>query len=376
MGGVVDGIGHGGQWGVDDDLTDGLCAKRAGALVAALKTYVNMSNISAAGDLVLHQGAFAWHAAVIVGHILGQRHADALQNAALGLHAGQVRVYRGAAVNRGHIVHHLGFAGFQVNFHFGGANHKRRGRNLRAVGHGGFQRHRVAALGCRCNAGQRYALGAVLARHGIAGKQHGGFVQPKQLCPQGADLIFQFQRTLFHGLAGHIGCAGRIGTGIIGGRIGICAQNRNVFQRAFQHFGSDLRQDRIAAGAHIRCADGEGIEPVIVNFQRGTAHVHMVDAGALHGHAHANSTHLAVADLAHGVLMVPIHPVMHGFQAAVQRTAGVDLAIVGGHNIALMDNVALPELERVHPQFVGQLIHSGFHRKQTLGCAVPAVRTR
>ena len=102
----------------------------------------------------------------------------------------------------------------------------------------------------------------------------------------------------------------------------------------------------------------------------------MVDAGALHGHAHANSTHLAVADLAHGVLMVPIHPVMHGFQAAVQRTAGVDLAIVGGHNIALMDNVALPELERVHPQFVGQLIHSGFHRKQTLGCAVPAVRTR
>ncbi len=63
-------------------------------------------------------------------------------------------------------------------------------------------------------------------------------------------------------------------------------------------------------------------------------------------------------------------------RAAVQRTAGVDLAIVGGHNIALMDNVALPELERVHPQFVGQLIYSGFHRKQTLGCAVPAVRTR
>ena len=44
-------------------------------------------------------------------------------------------------------------------------------------------------------------------------------------------------------LASIIGCAGRIGTGIIGGRIGICAQNRNVFQRAFQHFGSDLRQD-------------------------------------------------------------------------------------------------------------------------------------
>ena len=48
VGGVVDGIGHGGQRGVDDDLTDGLCAKRAGALVAALKTSVNMSNISAA----------------------------------------------------------------------------------------------------------------------------------------------------------------------------------------------------------------------------------------------------------------------------------------------------------------------------------------
>ena len=153
---MVDRIGHGGQRGVDDDLTDGLCAKRAGALVAALKTYVNMSNISAAGDLVLHQRVFLRHAAVILCHILGQRHADALQNAALGLHAGQVRVYRGTAVDRGHIVHHLGFAGFQVNFHFGGANHKRRGRNLRAVGHGGFQRHRVAALGC-CFAGLCYA---------------------------------------------------------------------------------------------------------------------------------------------------------------------------------------------------------------------------
>ena len=31
-----------------------------------------------------------------------------------------------------------------------------------------------------------------------------------------------------------------------------------------------------------------------------------------------------------------------------------------------MDNVALPELERVHPQFVGQLIHSGFHRKNLI----------
>ncbi len=34
-----------------------------------------------------------------------------------------------------------------------------------------------------------------------------------------------------------------------------------------------------------------------------------------------------------------------------------------------------PQLKRVHPQLVGQLIDSGFHRKQTLGCAVTAVST-
>ena len=87
VGGVVDRIGHGGQRGVDDHLADALGTEGAGALVAALKYDMDMPDVVARRDLVLHQRVFLRHAAVIVGGILGKRHTDALQDAANHLRA-------------------------------------------------------------------------------------------------------------------------------------------------------------------------------------------------------------------------------------------------------------------------------------------------
>ena len=66
---------------------------------------------------------------------------------------------------------------------------------------------------------------------------------------------------------------------------------------------------------------------------------------------------------------------MDFFQAAVQRAAGVHSAVIGGHHIALFDDVHFTDLEGVHVELDGQLVDSRFHRKQALGRTIAAVRT-
>ena len=337
---------------------------------------MDMPDVVARRDLVLHQRVFLRHAAVIVGDILGQRHTDALQDAALGLHPRKVRVDRCAAVNSRLIADDLRLAGFQIDLDLGRAHHERRGRDLRAVGHNCLQCRIAAALGGCGDLRQRGALRAVLACHGIARKDDCTLIKAQQPRTDLTDLLLELLGALLNRLAGDIGRAGCVGAGIVGRGIGVRAEDRHIVERAVQHLGGDLRQNRVAAGAHVGCTDREGIEPVIVDLQAGAAHIHTRNAGALHRHAHAHGAHLAVTHVAHGVFFVPADVVMHGLQAAVQRAAGVDLPVVGGHHIALMDDVALADHKRVDAQLVGQLIDGGLHRKQALGRTVAAVSAR
>ena len=62
--------------------------------------------------------------------------------------------------------------------------------------------------------------------------------------------------------------------------------------------------------------------------------------------------------------------------AAVQGTAGIELIIIGRHDLTLTDHIPLTKLHRIHSQPVCQLIHGGLHGKDALGCSVSAVSAR
>ena len=244
------------------------------------------------------------------------------------------------------------------------------------MGLGKFQRDLMAELGSKGDLGQSLLAGGVGAfKHDLAVKLHGIRRAFQQLCAQLADLFPQLQCTLFGGLAGDIGGAGSIGAGIVGRRIRIRAKDGNVIQRAIQHLGGDLCQRGVAAGAHIGSADHQGIEPVIVQFEGSTAHVHAGNTGALHGHTHAHGTDLAVAHIPGGILVLPVDHLAYLEYAPVQCAAGIYCAVVGGHHIALLHGVLQTQCNGVHVQLVCQLVHRRLHRKQTLCSTIAAVCT-
>ena len=244
------------------------------------------------------------------------------------------------------------------------------------MGHSRLQCRVGTALAGNGNLRQRYRLLPVGGFYPVARKLQGVGGNLKHLRCLLAELFDQLLGAQFHGLAGDIGRAGRIGAGIVGRGIGIRRQHGNILQRAFQHLGGNLRQNGVAAGAHIGSADAQRVEAVVVDFQRGTAHVHRRNAGALHRHAHTDRADLAVGQHPHGIFVVPIDAALDVFNAAIQRAAGVQLIVVGGHDLALFYNVAQTQLDGVDVQPGSQLVDGGFHRKQTLRGTVATVSTR
>ena len=57
------------------------------------------AHVQTGGELVLHQRIFHDASSRLVGHVLEKRHADALHDAALGLHPREAGVDRRAAVH-------------------------------------------------------------------------------------------------------------------------------------------------------------------------------------------------------------------------------------------------------------------------------------
>ena len=132
-----------------------------------------------AGILYCISEFFLRHAAVIVGDILGQRHTDALQDAALGLHPRKVRVDRCAAVNGCLIADDLRLAGFQIDLDLGSAT-MNGGARSPSCGSQLPPARIAAALGGCSDLRQRGALRAVLACHGIARKDDLTLIKAQQ----------------------------------------------------------------------------------------------------------------------------------------------------------------------------------------------------
>ena len=179
----------------------------------------------------------------------------------------------------------------------------------------------------------------------------------------------------FYGLAGNICCTGCVGTGVIRRRVGIRTEYSNVIVITFQNLCCHLRQNGIAAGAHIGSTDQQCVMSLIVDFESSTADIAVRNGAALHCNSYAHCAYLAVRQLLQRELLLPAAHLAYLLQAAVQRAACIRRTIISRHNIALTRNIHLTQLNRVHLQACCQLVHSGLHSKNTLRSAVTAIST-
>ena len=69
------------------------------------------------------------------------------------------------------------------------------------------------------------------------------------------------------GVAGNVGGAGGVGAGIEGGQIGVGTGDDDLVGRRLQFFRGDLSEDRIALLTDVGGADGQVIEPAVVEFE-------------------------------------------------------------------------------------------------------------
>ena len=201
-------------------------------------------------------------------------------------------------------------------------------------------------------------------------------IAAEQLCAERTDFAAQLERALLGRLAGDVGRTRGIRAGIIRRPVGVRTQRGDVVKRTLKHLCRDLRKRGITAGAHVSRADEQRVKALIVDLERRTADVHARDARALHRHAHADRTNLAVSHVPARILVIPVDHVMHARQTAVERTACIQLTVVRGHDLALVRNIHLTDFERVHAEDVRQLVYRALHREQALRCAVAAVRAR
>ena len=242
--------------------------------------------------------------------------------------------------------------------------------------HGRFERDRIPALRGERDLPERDGSLSVRGLGALSGEEHVVLAAREHSRGKRRDLFAQRERAPLHGLAGNIRRARGIRAGIVGRGIRIRAENGDILQRTVERLGGDLREDRVAAGAHIGRADGEGVPAAVVQLERRAADVHIADAGALHRHAHADGAHLAVSHIAAGVFFLPADAAAHAFQTRLKRAARVLLPVVGGHRLALAGDVAFSYLKGVDAEARGQLVYGGFHGEEALRRAVAAVRAR
>ena len=104
------------KWCIDHDLTDRFCAKWARLFIAALKLYMNMTDIFSCRNLILHERIFIKSSLCIISDILRQCHSDSLKDSALSLNSCQVWVHRSPTVNSSIIIDHFCLSGQKIYF--------------------------------------------------------------------------------------------------------------------------------------------------------------------------------------------------------------------------------------------------------------------
>ena len=203
-GGPVDGMGNGGSGGIDDHFANRLCAPGAGGLVTGHQLYPQLTHIQSGGNLVLHKGAFHGFAVCCVGHVLGQRHANTLHDAAFGLDDGQIGVDGRAAVHHGHIVDDLHMAGQLIQLDLHHAHHKGRRRNRGSVHGGAFRGDGAAQLALYGDLFQRHGSSISQIAHLLALEGQIGRITAQHFGGNGADLTLQLLAGLDDGGAGQV----------------------------------------------------------------------------------------------------------------------------------------------------------------------------
>ena len=309
----------------------------------------------------------------VVGHVLHQGVADALDDAALGLNPGQGRVDGNAAVHYRHVVENGHKAGEFIQFNFHHAHHVGRGRDRRRMGGSGLGGDGVVHLSLVGNVGKGHGLVGVDFPHLSALKHHGVLFAAQHVRRDGANSAPQFGAGLFHGFAGDVGGGGGVGAGIVGGSVGVRAEDRHVIEAAIHHFRHHLGQNGIAAGAHVGSADEQVVGAVLAELDSGGANVHVGNTAALHGHGHAGGPNLAVPHIPDGVLFLPAEHLPAVLHAAIQGAGVGSLAVVSGHDHAFFDHVFVTNDGGVNAQGFRQFVDHGLHGEDALGGAVAPI---
>ena len=339
--GAVDGVRDGRRRRVDDDLADGFRAERSRGLVGLLELHVDAPGVQARRQTVREQARFANASRSCARDVLEQRMPDALHDAALGLDARERRVDGDAAIDHGGVVEHLDHAGFAVELDLHHAHHVRRRGNGRRVRGRRLGGQAAAALALPGDVGQRHRLARGFAQHVPVLEAQLARLAVKQLGGDGAQALLQLRARLLHRHAGDVGGRRGVGARVVGRGVGVGAEHGNVVHRAFHMLGDHLRQDGVAARAHVGRADEQHIRAVIGHFDGDRPHVHARDAAALHGHGNARGAHLAVAHIAHGILRFPVEHGAAMLHAAIERARIGHFAVVRQHRHALAHHVAL-----------------------------------
>ena len=195
------------------------------------------------------------------------------------------------------------------------------------------------------------------------------------LCRQGTDSFPKRHAGFFHRFSGNIRRTRCIGTGVIRGRIGICADNGNVIHITLQTLCRHLGQNRIAAGSHIGRCDQHRIAAVVVDFDRCRSDIEIGNTGALHRHRNADAAHLSISHITARIFLIPADHLFRTLHALVKRTAVCRFAIVSRHELSLTDHVLLPDPDRIDAKTRCHLTDSRFYGKDTLRRTVSAVST-
>ena len=198
----------------------------------------------------------------------------------------------------------------------------------------------------------------------------------QHLSAQLAHLLLQAGAGFFYCLTRYISRTGCVRSGIIRGSVGVCTEYRDVVHITFQTLRRHLRQNRIAARAHVCCTDHQRVSAALFQLDRGGTDIQSGNTGALHRHCDTGCTYFAIAHISRLAALVPMEQLLGVIHAAIQRTAGCHFIIISGHSLPFVYHVLFPDRDCIHTKATCQLIDCRFHREQSLRCTVSTISTR
>ena len=226
-----------------------------------------------------------------------------------------------------------------------------------------------------CNLTKRYLFFSVFREHSIRLKDKRFPAAAKHFCRNHRHTFSQFRAGFFHCFSRYIGCAGSIGSRIIGRAVGIGSVHHDIINAAFQTFRGNLGKRGITPGSHIRGTDGQGIESVIIQLNRCRSHIHAGDTGTLHGHGHSFGTDFSIPHILRRWFCIPVKHFFCPCHTTVQ-SAGIHLfVVIRRSNLSLTHHIFFPDHCRIHLQPVSQFIHCTLKRKDSLRCTISAIGT-